>query len=94
MALSEQLRILTIAKVISEVIQPDIDECDVICHEFSQPLIAQQDILNSGRDGTSQFTGIEDYIERTVTGYSDPYFYKHFRMSRMSFQVGHYLLNF
>lgn len=94
MALSEQQRILTISTVIGEVIQQDIDECDVICHEFSQPLIAQQDILNSGRDGTSQFTGIEDYIEMTVTGYSDPYFYKHFRMSRMSFQVGHYLLNF
>ena len=60
MALSEQQRILTISTVISEVIQQDIDECDVICHEFSQPLIAQQDILNSGRDGTSQFTGIED----------------------------------
>jgi hypothetical protein len=60
----------------------------------ANPLIAQQDILNSGRDGTSQFTGIEDYIKRTVTGYSDPYFYKHFRISRMSFQVGHYLLNF
>jgi hypothetical protein len=94
MALSEQQRILTIATVISEVIQQNIDECDVICHEVSQPLIAEQDILNSRRDGTSQFTGIEDYIERTVTGYSDPYFYKHFRMSRMSFQVGHYLLNF
>jgi hypothetical protein len=26
-------------------------------------LIDQQDILNSGRDGTSQFTGIEDYID-------------------------------
>jgi hypothetical protein len=46
MALSEQQRILTIATVISEVIQQDIDECDVICHEFSQPLIAQQDILS------------------------------------------------
>ncbi|EFX65610.1 hypothetical protein DAPPUDRAFT_264458 [Daphnia pulex] len=50
MAISQQPRILTIATVISEVIQQDIDECDVICHEFSQPLIAQQDILNSGRD--------------------------------------------
>ena len=46
MALSEQQRILTISTVIGEVIQQDIDECDVICHEFSQPLIAQQDILS------------------------------------------------
>jgi hypothetical protein len=44
MVISQQPRILTITTVISEVIQQDIDECDVICHEFSQPLIAQQDI--------------------------------------------------
>ena len=48
MALSEQQRILTISTVISEVIQQDIDECDVICHEFSQPLIAQQNFKIQG----------------------------------------------
>jgi hypothetical protein len=87
MAISRQQRTLIIVTVTSEVIQEDIDECDVICHEFSQPLIAQQNIFHSERDGTNQFTGIEEYIERTVTGYSDPYFSKHFRMSRWSFEV-------
>jgi hypothetical protein len=88
MAVSPIQRIaVIILSVGSEVIQQDIDECDIFCHEFSQPSIAQQDIFNSVRDGIKQFSGIEGYVEKTVTGYSDTYFYKHFRMHRVNFEV-------
>ena len=87
MAIPLQQRTVTILTALSEVIQQDIDECDIIFHELSQLNIAQQDILDAGRDLTTPFSGIEQYIERTVTGYSDPYFYKHFRMTRLDFEV-------
>ncbi len=77
MAISPQQRTVIFLTVVSEVIQQDIDECDIFCHEFGQPSIAQQDIFNSGRDGIRQFSGIEGYVEKTVIGYSNPYFYKH-----------------
>ncbi|XP_045030382.1 protein ALP1-like [Daphnia magna] len=42
--------------------------------------------MESSREGPREFSGVQEYIERTITGYSDPYFKKHFRMSRQSFE--------
>ena len=36
--------------VVSEVFQQDIDECDIICHEFSEPSTTQREIFDSERE--------------------------------------------
>jgi hypothetical protein len=41
------------------------------------------------QEGSREFSGIEGYVEYTITGYSDLYFKRHFRMSRQSFEVRH-----
>jgi len=44
-------------------------------------------VNSDNRKGPREFSGIEGYVEYVITGYTDPYFKKHFRMSRQSFEV-------
>lgn len=41
--------------------------------------------------GPRVFSGIPNFVEETVPGYSDVYFKKHFRMDRDAFQVSYLL---
>jgi hypothetical protein len=50
MAIPLQQRTVAILMVVSEVFQQDIDECDIICHEFSEPSTTQREIFDSERE--------------------------------------------
>jgi hypothetical protein len=87
MNLEEQELHLLIAAV-GEVIRQDADDNDFIIEDFLQAFRGERMLgLDRIRNEEREFSGIENYVERTVTGYTDPFFKKHFRMSRASFQV-------
>ena len=84
----EERELHLIISVIGEILRQDADDDDFIIEELLQPFRGERMLgRNRVRNGEREFSGIENYIERTVTGYTDPYFKKHFRMSRRSFQV-------
>ncbi len=87
MNLEEQELHLLIAAV-GEVIRQDADDNDFIIEDFLQAFRGERMLgLDRIRNEEREFSGIENYVERTVTGYKDPFFKKNFRMSRASFQV-------
>lgn len=94
MAILEQSRVIALA-VLNEMIQQDVDEDDIIFQEINTYNFAKHVMNSDNREGDREFSGIVGYVEYTITGYSDPYFKKHFRMSRGSFEVmqPHFITN-
>lgn len=83
--LDEQELQLVIAAIV-EIIREDVDEDDLIIQQILDPQLELRRLL-ARRNEEREFSGIGNYVERIVTGYTDPYFKKHFRMSRAPFQV-------
>lgn len=76
---------LLVAAVV-EVVRQDADDDDFIMAELferyhGRGMLGRNLVRNAERD----FSGIENYVERTVTGCTDVYFKKHFRMSLVVF---------
>ncbi|KAI9561819.1 hypothetical protein GHT06_012780 [Daphnia sinensis] len=86
MANREQDSVVILMSVVQQLVQQDGEENETIFQELLQPFFAVHGNMELNREGPRQFSGVQEYIERTVTGYSDPYFKKHFRMSRESFE--------
>ncbi len=85
---------LLVAAVV-EVVRQDADDDDVIMAELFERYRGRGMLgRNRVRNAEREFSGIENYVERTVTGYTDVYFKKHFRMCRASFQVRINLIQF
>jgi hypothetical protein len=86
MAIPDQGTVIALA-ILNEIIQQDVDDDDIIFQEISASNSAKHVLHSDNREGPREFSGIVGYVEYTVTGYSDPYFKKHFRMFRGSFEV-------
>jgi hypothetical protein len=79
MVIAEQRRVIGLA-ILTEIIQQNVAE-------INASNFAIHVVNSDNREGPREFSGIEDYVEYVNTGYTDPYFKKHFRMSRQSFEV-------
>jgi hypothetical protein len=86
MVIAEQRRVIGLA-ILTEIIQQNVDDDDIISQEINASNFAIHVVNSDNREGPREFSGIEDYVEYVITGYTDPYFKKHFRMSRQSFEV-------
>lgn len=86
MAIAEQRRVIGLA-FLTEIIQQNVDEDDIISQEINASNLAIHVLNSDNREGPREFSGIEDYVEYVITGYTDPYFKKHFTMSRQCFEV-------
>ena len=86
MAIPDQGAVIALA-ILNEIIQRDVDDDDITFQEICASNSAKHFLNSDNREGPRQFSGIDGYVEYTVTGYSDPYFKKHFRMCRVSFEV-------
>ena len=86
MAIPDQGAVIALA-ILNEIIQQDVDDDDIIFQEICASNSAKHVLNSDNREGPRQFSVIDGYVEYTVTGYSDPYFKKHFRMCRVSFEV-------
>lgn len=86
MAIAEQRRVIGLA-FLTEIIQQNVDDDDIISQEINASNLAIHVLNSDNREGPREFSGIEDYVEYVITGYTDPYFKNHFRMSRQCFEV-------
>jgi len=86
MAIAEQRRVIALA-ILNEIIQQDADDDYIISQEINASNYAIHVGNSDNKEGPREFSGMEGYVEYTITVYSDPYIRKHFRMSRQSFQA-------
>lgn len=82
MAIAEQRRVIGLA-FLTEIIQQNVDEDDIISQEINASNFVIHVLNSDNREGPRELC----YVEYVITGYTDPYFKNHFRMSRQCFEV-------